>query len=103
MFDNIGETPPALPYVICTISYTDTTLPVLCQTEGHVEQLNGNLQLAVYVPRGRGMGALELYGSECTKVMNSLPCLGQFSNGERQSRPNQAAWTCPISHDACSH
>ena len=72
MFDNVQETPPALPYVVCTISYTDTTLPVLCQTEGHVEQLNGNLQLAVYVPRGRGMGALELYGSECTKVMIGL-------------------------------
>ena len=72
IFDNVQETPPALPYVVCTISYTDTTLPVLCQTEGHVEQLNGNLQLAVYVPRGRGMGALELYGSECTKVMIGL-------------------------------
>ena len=61
MFDNVQETPPALPYVICLISYLDVTTPVICQGESMVEQINGNLQLSVYAPRGRGMGALELY------------------------------------------
>ena len=30
MFDNVQETPPALPYVICEISYTDTTVTTVC-------------------------------------------------------------------------
>ena len=47
MFDNVQETPPALPYVICLISYLDVTTPVICQGESMVEQINGNLQLSV--------------------------------------------------------
>ena len=72
MFDSVQDTPPALPYVVCTISYTDTTIPVLCQTDGAVEQINGNLQLAAYAPRGRGMKALEQYATTSMQVMNSL-------------------------------
>lgn len=72
VFDNVQETPPALPYVVCLISYTDTTIPTVCVTDGAVEQLNGNLQLSIYMPRGRGMGALELYAAEGMKVMNTL-------------------------------
>ena len=72
MFDNVQETPPALPYVICLISYLDVTRPVICQGESMVEQINGNLQLSVYVPRGRGMGALELYAQEAVKLMNTM-------------------------------
>ena len=72
MFDNTFETPPALPYVVCLISYTDTTQPVICQGESMVEALNGNLQLSIYAPRGRGMGPLELYGAEAMKVMNTM-------------------------------
>jgi hypothetical protein len=72
MFDNVQETPPALPYVICLISYSDTTIPTVCVTDGAVEQINGNLQLSIYVPRGRGMKALEQYSAEAMKVMNSL-------------------------------
>lgn len=72
VWDNVQDTPPALPYVVCTISYTDTTIPVLCQTDGAVEQINGNLQLAAYAPRGRGMKALEEYAAASMQVMNSL-------------------------------
>ena len=63
VFDNVQETPPALPYVACLISYTDTTVTTVCPTDGAMEQLNGNLQLSIYVPRGRGMKALEQYGA----------------------------------------
>lgn len=71
-FDNTFDTPPALPYVICLVSYNSTTEPVLCQTESNVENLTGNLQLSIYVPRGRGMGALELYAAEGMKAMNTM-------------------------------
>ena len=37
-----------------------------------MEQLNGNLQLSIYVPRGRGMKALEEYSATGMQVMNSL-------------------------------
>jgi len=72
VFDNVQETPPALPYVVCTISYTDTTIPVLCQQEGMVEHINGNLQIAAYAPRGRGMKALEEFGAVSMQIMNTL-------------------------------
>lgn len=72
VFDNVEDTAPALPYVICVISYTDTTEPVLCQAESAVENLNGNLQISVYAPRGRGMKALEMYGAEAMKAMNTM-------------------------------
>lgn len=72
VWDNVQETPPALPYVVCTISYTDTSIPVLCQKEGMVEQVNGNLQIAAYAPRGQGMKYLETLGAESMKVMNTL-------------------------------
>ena len=72
LFDNAFETPPALPYVICLVSYNSTTEPVMCQTESNVENLTGNLQLSIYVPRGRGMGALELYAAEGMKAMNTM-------------------------------
>lgn len=72
VFDNVQETPPALPYVVCLISYTDTTVTTVCPTDGAMEQLNGNLQLSIYAPRGRGMKALEQYGTEAMKLMNNL-------------------------------
>ena len=72
VFDNAQETPPDLPYVVCLVSYTDTTVTTVCVTDGAMEQLNGNLQLSIYVPRGQGMKALEEYGAEAMKVMNSL-------------------------------
>ena len=72
VWDNAQETPPALPYIVCTISYTDTTAPVVCQETSMLLQVNGNLQLAAYAPRGRGMGALEVYGAEAMSIMNNL-------------------------------
>ena len=72
VYDNVQETPPALPYVICLISYVDTTQPVICQTESMVEDLRGNLQLSIYAPRARGMSALEVYAAEGMKVMNRM-------------------------------
>ena len=72
VFDNTFETPPALPYVICLISYSDTIRPVVSVKDGPLEQINGSLQLSCYAPRGRGMKALEEYSAEGMKVMNSL-------------------------------
>ena len=72
MFDNVQETPPAVPYVVCLISYLDTTVTTVSVTDGAMEQLNGNLQLSIYVPRGQGMKALEQYSATAMQVMNSL-------------------------------
>ena len=72
VFDNTFETPPSLPHVVCLISYTNTTETVICQSEAAVENLQGNLQLSIYAPRGRGMKALEEYAAEGMKVMNTL-------------------------------
>jgi hypothetical protein len=72
VWDNVQEKPPGMPYVICLISYTNTTESVVCQTEASVENLNGNLQLSIYVPRGGGMKALEEYAAEGMKVMNTM-------------------------------
>ena len=72
VWDNVQEKPPGMPYVICLISYTNTTESVICQTESSVENLNGNLQLSIYVPRGGGMKALEEYAAEAMKVMNTM-------------------------------
>lgn len=72
IFDNVQETPPALPYVICTISWATMTAPVVSQVDGALEQLNGNLQIAAYAPRARGMKALEQLGVTAMQVMNNL-------------------------------
>ena len=37
VFDNTLETPPALPHVVCLISYTSTTETVICQSEAAIE------------------------------------------------------------------
>ena len=72
VFDNVQETPPALPYVACLISYLNTTEPTVSVTDGAVEQINGNLQISCYAPRGQGMKALEEYSATAMTVMNSL-------------------------------
>ena len=72
VFDNVQEVPPALPYVICLISYTSTTEPVICPGGGAVERLLGNLQLSCYAPRAQGMKALENMGAEGMKAMNTM-------------------------------
>lgn len=72
VWDNAQEVPPALPYVICLVSYVSTTESVMCQAESGVENLQGNIQLSMYVPRGQGMKALEEYAAEGMKVMNTM-------------------------------
>lgn len=72
VFDNVQEVPPALPYVVCLISYTSTTEPVICPGGGAVERLLGNLQLSCYAPRGAGMKAIEELGAEGMKAMNTM-------------------------------
>ena len=86
VWDNVQDTPPDLPYVLCTISFTATTIPVVCVTDGQVENINGNLQLACYAPRGKGMKQLEQMGSTSMLVINSLFDWGQ--SGEGEGRPN---------------
>ena len=72
VWDNVQETPPAFPYIDCTISYTNVTQPTVSPIDGVVEQITGNLQIVAYVPRGRGMKDLELYGQTTMQVMNNL-------------------------------
>ena len=72
VWENVQETPPPVPYVICLISYPTTTEPVLCQTESAVEQLRGNLQISCYAERGRGMKPLEDMAAQAMVLMNNL-------------------------------
>jgi len=72
VYENVQETPPPLPYVICLIAYPSTTETVLCQTEGMVENIVGNLQLSCYSDRGVGMGPLEDMGAQAMTCMNQM-------------------------------
>ena len=72
VFDNVQETPPRLPYVICLISYTQTTLSIIHPTESMMEQINGNLQISCYAHRAQGMGPLEDLAAIATKVMANM-------------------------------
>jgi hypothetical protein len=72
VYDNVQETPPAVPYVICLISYPTTTEPVICQNESAVEQLRGNLQISCYAERGKGMKPLEEMGAQAMVLMNRM-------------------------------
>ena len=72
VFDNVQDTPPALPYVACIVSYTSTTEPVICPGGGAVERLLGNLQISCYSPKGRGMKYVEGLAAEGMKAMNTM-------------------------------
>ena len=72
VFDNVQETPPAMPYVVCIVSYTSTTEPVICPGGSAIERLLGNLQLSCYTPRGKGMKYLESLAAEGMKAMNTM-------------------------------
>lgn len=72
VFDNVQETPPALPYVVCLISYPTTTLPVLSAEESMIEQLRGNLQISCYAERGEGMGPLEDMAAQGMALMDRM-------------------------------
>ena len=72
VFDNTFESPPSMPYVLCTISYVDNTEPVICPDGTAVENLKGNLQLSIYAPRGRGMNDLESYAAQAMVCMNRM-------------------------------
>ena len=72
-FDNVNEERPAnTPYVVCIISWPSTTEPVLCQGEGMIENIRGNLQISCYAPRGQGMKLLEDMGATAMTVMNTM-------------------------------
>lgn len=72
VFQSVQDTPPAVPYVMCDISYVDTTEPVVSMDCGQIECLRGTLQMSFYGPRGRGMRALEGYAAEGMKVINTM-------------------------------
>ena len=72
LFDNVQETPPALPYVVCIISYTTTTEPTLCIDGEALEAIVGNLQLTCYVPKAQGMKQLENLSAEGMKAINTM-------------------------------
>ena len=71
VFDNVQETPPALPYVVLNISYTNTTVTTVRPSDGALKQINGNIQIAV-CPRARGMKALEELATTSMQVLNRL-------------------------------
>ena len=72
VWDNVQEKPPGLPYVICLISYTSTTETIIDKAEAAIENLTGNIQLSIYVPRGEGMKALEEYSTTAMVVFNTM-------------------------------
>lgn len=72
VFDNVGEEPPSQEYVLLSISYTSTSEPVLNPIESSIEVIRGNIQLAIYTPKGAGMGRLEALSSTGLLVLNSL-------------------------------
>ena len=72
MFDNTFETPPAVPYVICLISFPTTTEEVICRSESMIENIRGNLQLSCYAERAQGMGELENMAATAMTVMNRM-------------------------------
>ena len=45
VWDNVQETPPALPYVICSISYTETTVPTINPIDGMLSRSTGTCSL----------------------------------------------------------
>ena len=72
MFDNVQETPPDLPYVVCVMSYVSASEPVICPGGGSLERLVGNLQLSCYVKRGQGMKQVEELVTTGWKAMNTM-------------------------------
>ena len=72
LFDNVQETPPDAPYVMCIVSYPSTSEPVICQGDSMVENIRGNLQISCYNKRGIGMKPLEEMGATAMVVMNTM-------------------------------
>lgn len=72
VFDNVQETPPDLPYVVCIISYTTTTESVLCIDGEGLEAIVGNLQLTCYAPKAQGMKQIESLAAEGMKAINTM-------------------------------
>ena len=72
MFDAVQEEPPGTEYVDLSISYTSTSEPILNPLESGIEVIRGNIQLAIYTPRGAGMRRLEALSSTGLIVLNSL-------------------------------
>lgn len=72
MFDAVQEEPPGTEYVALSIDYTSTSEPILNPLESGIEVIRGNIQLAIYTPRGTGMGRLEALSSTGLIVLNSL-------------------------------
>ena len=94
IFDNVQDTPPPVPYVLCLISYPTTTTPVLCVTgESMMEQIRGNLQLSCYASRGEGMGPLE---DMATKGMQCMNTMYEWSEFYTKVRCSQISGPTPI-------
>jgi len=71
-FDNVQDTPPARPYVVCIISYNETSLPVICFNGEAMEHINGNLQLSIFADKAQGMGALDSFAQDGFRAMNTM-------------------------------
>ena len=60
LFDNVQETRPSdYPFVVVNLNFNSTTTPVLCPSEGAMEQVRGSIQVTCYVAKQQGMKQLE--------------------------------------------
>lgn len=88
VWDNVQETPPALPYVICLISFQETTEAVLCTGESMMENINGSIQLSHYAPRGQGMKQLETLAATGMSCLNTMYDWGNTTANVKMGRIN---------------
>ena len=76
VFDSVGGEPPGTEYVQLTIVYNTFSEPVICLEENGIEAITGTIQMAIYSPRGNGMGRLEELGAVAMNVLNGLKKTG---------------------------
>ena len=72
VFDNVGGEPPATEYVLLTIDYQTFTQPVLAIDQNGIEYITGNIQMAIYSPKGNGMKRIEELDYVAISVLNSM-------------------------------
>ena len=81
VFDNVGGEPPATEYVQLSISYVNFYLPVMRLETNGIEAIRGNIQLAIYSPKGNGMGRIEELDYTGMALLDQMKT-NEFSVGE---------------------
>ena len=75
IYQNVQEEPPGgadCEYVSLSLSYPQLTEPILCPEESNIEAIRGNVTLACYTPRSKGMKRLEELAAVGVKTLNEL-------------------------------